>query len=1504
MLKNSKSNKSISSNNNDNIYNNEYIFPKNKHMNNPKYLRKKELKAHISNSVITLKNSEISKKISKNLKNKYHHKSKKSNEKKILNISAKMIKNTSKEKDKYINCISNRKKKINKQSSFISKISNDNLPSTIEYENLENKEKNQNNKKIGRHLSMRGSDIKRKKMLDKLDNKNINIELYLKELRLNKQKKISINKQKEENKNEKYLSNKINKNSQKIKTNNNFSLESSKNKNSNIINTNLSSFSPVENPKSKKIYKISTKSKTNVLYFTNPNNNDINNNKNLKEKKNCHNSNSIKSKNKKNKNTNTNSNKNIHSKVHIFKNNSSKNIKENYNNIITRNYLSNNVIKDKGVLKPFCSMINIPLNNKIKRSKTKEKNKKENYINSSNYSTGNENNNYIFDKNKYFNDFKNRFNKKNNYLSEENTNKPYLKKNNIIKKIKNINIINSTTNKNEEEIKEDALLKKNKKKKKLTVIDTNYLNSINNGDQKKTKNSKNSFTNINKRNSNEEYINSNVNTNNINKIHNSFFQKNKSGRNITKLKNIFEPQTTTYQKNHIIYKNKNSEPNPIFNIYTQTMQDTKSFTIEQNKDIHRVIKSGRNNKNKIMKINSTNDSKTNYLKIVSLFDKLKKYKNRIKLRKNQLEICFLNNSNINTNDNTKITYTNINNNNNNYLDNINMKINQVEIDENKIKENISHNTLTMFTIYILSKYYQNCDKIGLSKILILDKNGKDIPIVCYNINCNLNNKQEIGISSVFNFSKINNNFSLYECYNKDIPLIIEFKNNIYINFYIKKINIENIEYIQINNYSDLKNNISPIKNIEIFKGNQRIYIGILQELNSINKIFITNNAANNKKVFNSVINNKNIKIINDIKEKPLSSSKQKSNYDTQNTKTSTYRKSEVGEYYTKRNIFKKPFKKNFILIDNKENNNMRIDYYKKQNDYIYSGIKKYSTNDIRNTKLVTGNLKQEINISNTYTINNMTTNNIQKTYYDCGELFTNNTNSEISNNIRNNNVQKIYNISSNNNINYEINTTDDSYFISGNKKVHNLINDYDNNEEKNENKILMKSNSEKKFKKPLIKTQRSILFQKISEENNKDIFNHKLINNNHQSVSINKYINQNYIEFNKIHFVLRENYGNEKLIGLTGLELYNNKNKLISIETASSIGALPKDLKTIYNDNEELRIFENVFNNCNNTNDIENMWVTKYNKSPPYTFIEICFEERIKLSRIKIYNYNEKEKLCIGVKFMDIYLDDIFYKSVFIKQGCGEIAYDYIKIQKDKENNMDNSDENKNYDFGQNIYFPITKQEINKNNNINNEDIKYASALYEQSYEVPYLPCCYIIKIQFISNYYKGISFKDELDILKYNDIGVDSIDIFDYKGNNLLSKNRNDYKIISNCELFHNDENKIILNGTQNDFNNNSIFFIFNDNVRISLIKFYPLTKKEKNQNVKSLNSLQELRIFCDKDIVFEGQLYLSHPTIILFTSDNKIIKNINEKYITKNIKNRECKEIFKEDYTSLVFH
>ena len=150
-----------------------------------------------------------------------------------------------------------------------------------------------------------------------------------------------------------------------------------------------------------------------------------------------------------------------------------------------------------------------------------------------------------------------------------------------------------------------------------------------------------------------------------------------------------------------------------------------------------------------------------------------------------------------------------------------------------------------------------------------------------------------------------------------------------------------------------------------------------------------------------------------------------------------------------------------------------------------------------------------------------------------------------------------------------------------------------------------------------------------------------------------------------------------------------------------------------------------------------------------------------------------------------------------------------------------------------------------------------------------------------MNNYYKDISLKDELDILKYNDIDVNKIKIFDNKLKNIELNS----KKIANCEMLHNDENKIILNGTHNENNNNCLFYVFDKNISISYIKFYPLVKTEKDKKI------------------FERILYLYHPTIILFTSDMKIIKDINEKYLTKNIKNRKYKELYKENYISLVF-
>ena len=140
----------------------------------------------------------------------------------------------------------------------------------------------------------------------------------------------------------------------------------------------------------------------------------------------------------------------------------------------------------------------------------------------------------------------------------------------------------------------------------------------------------------------------------------------------------------------------------------------------------------------------------------------------------------------------------------------------------------------------------------------------------------------------------------------------------------------------------------------------------------------------------------------------------------------------------------------------------------------------------------------------------------------------------------------------------------------------------------------------------------------------------------------------------------------------------------------------------------------------------------------------------------------------------------------------------------------------------------------------------------------------------------------------------------------NLLLKNndsKNNYKLLSNCEINHNELNKIILNVDIRNCNN-SIFYIFEKNIQISYIKFYPLTKNENGKNIQSNFSLKEVKILSENNIIFEGDLYLDQPTIVLFTCDSKILKNINEKYLTKNMRNRDFKEIFKEGYISLILN
>ena len=113
-------------------------------------------------------------------------------------------------------------------------------------------------------------------------------------------------------------------------------------------------------------------------------------------------------------------------------------------------------------------------------------------------------------------------------------------------------------------------------------------------------------------------------------------------------------------------------------------------------------------------------------------------------------------------------------------------------------------------------------------------------------------------------------------------------------------------------------------------------------------------------------------------------------------------------------------------------------------------------------------------------------------------------------------------------------------------------------------------------------------------------------------------------------------------------------------------------------------------------------------------------------------------------------------------------------------------------------------------------------------------------------------------------------------------------------------DRHKIILKCPPNEDNNN-LFFLFDEPVNISYIEINPFNFINNDKNI--LNSVKEIKIFCDTSIIFEGEIYSHQPTAILFTSNDKISKNIDINYLTKKKNNREVTEIQKEDCYSLVF-
>ena len=999
----------------------------------------------------------------------------------------------------------------------------------------------------------------------------------------------------------------------------------------------------------------------------------------------------------------------------------------------------------------------------------------------------------------------NNFSKINNNLKNNNNYINILNKRKLSAKIKNESgnsLLNLFENKDKK--KEMVNLTKRRPRKFDNEVN-NLFTEISN-----INNNKNSFFNFGFKKNNNNAIN------NIAKIHSKLLDNHNKEEKNKKYSfiNILKPKAISQQKRYDDKKEEQEKEN-IYQ-HSKIARDLKSLTF--------ISKEGKNEKNKNNKNNvSLINKKKIIIKLIHMMDEINNSKSKSK-RKNKS----YNNNHSNKRGASAIK------------ERVNLdkfKINDWA-EEDRIIENVIQNDITMYYINIISKYDDNCNKIGLAKIKLYDKNNNEIFIIFSN--SNISDFGEENVNYLFNLKK-------YHYNNK--PFISEFKDNLYIKFGVslKKSNI--LKYIKIINYEDKKEKISSVKEIQIFHGKKKLFEGILN-VNYDNKINISENINNSEK--------KDLPNYTSTRKRGFSANINKSNNSTNN-----------------------------ILYINKSN-------YKRNNTRSFSTFRGSSgkkKNKIPRKKLKKTNSERNISGKESSNKNN---NNREK--------FIKYTNTEIEDNIKYNNKNFLKHIC--NTIAYNNDSESNKYirerFISDNienETTFNILNETNIHEGININKFNLNNyNSNSSFKK--------------DEE-----FNDNLP----------------YIKFKNIRLILSSNYGHPNFIGLTGLEFYDLNNKLINIETAKTIGALPKDLHTIYNNENDNRIFENIFNGENNIDDSYNMWVTLFDLSKKeYPYIELTFNKYIYLSKMKFFNYNKKNELDICLKTVDIILDDKYYNTIHLRQGIGDIINENI-IQKENSNINNNTDNNNkdNKNYCQEILFPINNdyyENISKNNHIKlendiseNTNIEFASIKYEQSYETPYIPNGQIIKFQLVSNFYKGKALENNFSnfntnsvnniLLKnYNYIGINISKIFDENGNNLLSQKNIQYKILSNKEMIISDKNKIILNCSQNEDSNNNIYYLFETPVNISYIELNPFSFFGGNNNNKNeknfLNSAREIKIFCDTSVIFEGEIYNYQPTIILFTSSDKILKNINENFLTKKGVGREAIETKNENCYSLLFN
>ena len=344
-------------------------------------------------------------------------------------------------------------------------------------------------------------------------------------------------------------------------------------------------------------------------------------------------------------------------------------------------------------------------------------------------------------------------------------------------------------------------------------------------------------------------------------------------------------------------------------------------------------------------------------------------------------------------------------------------------------------------------------------------------------------------------------------------------------------------------------------------------------------------------------------------------------------------------------------------------------------------------------------------------------------------------------------------------------------------------------------------------------------------------------------------VNAKSIHCNKVKLILISNYGNHNKIGMTGIEFIDENGKLIFSNCI-------KNIKTNNQLKEKFPVL-NLINKKNETKNLKNMFLSEIyypnNNQNANVSIDILFKGNVGIKSISLYNFNFENFLDCAVKEIKI----IFY---FDKKILFETTK-LLLLKPPGENSID---------YSQVITYPF--EQINPLKNEKEEILKNFQKISKNhnflccfDYYLPILPCGFVIKIEFFSTWGDN------------NYIGMDSLKILDYKGNNICTHSKifalpDKTNLKSESTPFYISN---YVNRNKRDFSElkgGNRIIIISDSLLILFKVIIGNYTKHTDIGVK------ETKIFIDGNVIFEGKIPKGKESTICFNYQENGEEVINE--------------------------